>query len=122
MGLKGYLYRKLKGSSDENRARKIAESTIRKKEFQQHYGKIYAEQYRKQLEQQAKAQFKQERERGFKGGARGRLRGAIKKGFLRPDHAAISNALYGTHSALIPRPVGQVKKIKQRATNLSDLL
>jgi len=112
MGLKGYLYRKLKGRtdedkarrSDENRTRRINESTIRK----QQYEKIYAEQYRKQLEQQAKKERRKE--------------GLVVRTGLRPQRSSISNALYGMHPALIPRPVGQIRKTKQRGRDLADIL
>jgi len=112
MGLKGYLYRKLKGRSDEdrarrideNRARGIAESTIRK----QQYEKFYAKQYRKQLEQRYKKEHMKE--------------GLVVRTGLRPQRSSMSNALYGMHPALIPRPVGQIRKTKQRAIDLADIL
>jgi hypothetical protein len=120
MGLKGYLYRKIQEKRNESKAKNLAEATIRKQEYQKNYGGLYAKEYRKALEQQIKQKFKEEK--GGSSGFRGKLKGGIKRGFLQPDHAGISNALYGIHPLLAPQPVRMARKIKQKSTDLSDLL
>ena len=108
MGLKGYLYRKLKGRTDEDKARRIDENRARGIDQSTIRRKFYAAQYRKQLERQAKKERRKE--------------GLVVRTGLRPQRSSMSNALYGMHPALIPRPVGQIRKTKQRGRDLADIL
>jgi len=120
MGLKGYLYRKVKEKIDQRNTQNQFEKSIREQVKRENYGPMYSKEYKKQLGKEIRTKIQQQKSGG---GFLSGLKEARRRGLFNPDQAGIDRALHGTFPGLVPTPIGRAKLTKkQKVFDVADIL